>query len=124
MEAENTKNGWEPISRDQALSTKRQPLTAPTRTAWRSAQIAPSWRESRLSSQKQNSTNDFGWKSQIRLFTSRIAVQQAQSQVRPTNSGTARHRICLISKSSDQPRISMFQRKGARSSTPIRTRES
>src|SRR5579859_6878217 len=74
MEAENTKNGWEPISRDQALSTKRQPLTAPTRTAWRSAQIAPSWRESRLSSQKRNSTKDSGWNSRKWSFTSTSAV--------------------------------------------------
>src|SRR5579859_3409534 len=122
MEAENTKNGWEPISRDQALSTKRQPLTAPTRTAWRSAQIAPSWRESRLSSQKRNSTKDSGWNSRKRLFTSRIAVQQAQSQVRPTNSGTARHRICLISKSSDQLHTFTSQRKSERSSIPTHTR--
>src|SRR5579859_1838371 len=60
MEAENTKNGWEPISRDQALSTKRQPLTAPTRTASQNGQIERLWRESRLSLQKHNSTTAVG----------------------------------------------------------------
>src|SRR5579859_7940532 len=98
MEAENMKNGWEPISRDQALSTKRQPLTAPTRTVWRSTQIAPSWRESRLSSQKRNSTKDSGWNSRKRSFTSRIAVQQVQSRRHPTRCGTETNLVSHISE--------------------------
>src|SRR5579859_2589887 len=105
MEAENTKNGWVFISKDQGLFMKRQHPTAPTRTASQNGQIERLWRESRLSLQKHNSTNDFGWKSQIRSSTSKIAAQQPQSALHHTNSGTARHRICLISKSSDQPRI-------------------
>src|SRR5579859_6998715 len=124
MEAENTKNGWVFISKDQGLFTKRRHPTAPTRTASQNGQIERLWNESRLSSQKQNSTNNFGWKSQIQSYISKTAAQQQQSLPHHTNSGTASNPTSLISESSDQQRIFTYQRKNASSSIPTRTRGS
>src|SRR5256714_1962961 len=76
------KNGWRIILRDQASFTKRQPLTAPTKTASQNAQIERLWKESNRLLPSSNSTKGYGWKSRIRWFISKIAVQQRQSQLR------------------------------------------
>src|SRR5579859_5544812 len=124
MVAENTKNGWVFISRGQGLFTKRLHLTVPTRTALQKGQIEQLWRESRLSLRNPSSTKGYGWILWKRSCTSKIAAQQPQSPLHHTNPGTASSPTSRISESSDQWRMSMFQRKGARNSTPTRTRGS
>src|SRR5271169_3709052 len=123
MEEGSTKNGWDFTSRDPALFTRQQLRTVPTRTALQNGQIERLWNESRLSLQKQNSTNDFGWKSQIQSSTSKIAAQQLQSPLPRTNYGMASNQTCLISRSSDQQHMFTFRRKSASNSTPTLTRE-
>src|SRR5271170_3644999 len=98
MEEGNTKNGWEHISRAQALFTKRLHHTVQTRTASQNGQIERLWKGSERLLQKQTSTKGSGWISQIRSSISRIAAQQPQSQLHPTNSGTARNQTSLISE--------------------------
>src|SRR5271169_6523050 len=102
MEEGSTKSGWDFTSRDPALFTRQQLRTVPTRTALQNGQIERLWNESRLSLQKQNSTSDFGWNSQIRSSISKIAAQPVQSQLHHTNSGTVSNQISLISRSSDR----------------------
>src|SRR5579859_742897 len=123
MEAENTKNGWVFTSRTQGLFTRQLHPTVPTRTALQKGQIERLWNESRLSSQKQNSTNDFGWKSQIQSYTSKIAVQQVQSRRHPTRCGTETNLVSHISELSDRQHTFTFQRKSTRNSTSIPTKE-
>src|SRR5271155_878902 len=122
MEEGSTKNGWEHISRDPASFTKRQHPTAQTRTALQNGQIERLWNESRLSLQKRNSTNDFGWKSQIQSSISKIAAQQQQSPLHRTSSGTASNPTSLISRFLVQQHMSTSQRKSASNSTFTRTR--
>src|SRR5436190_4481358 len=122
MVAENMKNGWGLISRAPGLFTKQPHHTAQTRTASQKGQIERLWRASKLLLQKQSSTNDSGWKSQIRSYISRIAAQQVQSQLHPTSSGTGSNPTSHISELSAQQRTFMFQRKSARSSISILTR--
>src|SRR5437762_9403786 len=124
MEVENTKNGWEFTSRDQALFTKPLHHTVPTRTASQKGQIERLWRESRLLLQRQSSTNDSGWKSQIQSSISKIAAQQVQLQLHPTSSGTASNRTCHTSKLSVQQPMFMFQRKNGSNWTPTHTKGS
>src|SRR5271169_2338673 len=123
MEEGSTKNGWDFTSRDPVLFTRQQLRTVPTRTALQNGQIERLWNESRLSSQKENSTNDSGWKLRIQSSISKIAAQQPQSSLPRTNSGTASNQISLISRSSDQQHMFTFRRKSASNSTPTRTRE-
>src|SRR5947207_116423 len=124
MVAENMKNGWELILRALELFTKQPHHTAQTRTGSQKGQIEQSWRESRLLLQKQSSTKGYGWKLWIQLCISRITVQQVQSQLHLTSSGTASNPTSHISELSDRQRTSIFQRKNGRSSIPIHTRES
>src|SRR5579859_1369577 len=98
MEAENTKNGWVFTSRAQGLFTRQLHPTVPTRTASQKGQIERLWRESRLSSQKRNSTKDSGWNSRKRSYTSKIAVQQVQSRRHPTRCGTETNLVSHISE--------------------------
>src|SRR5271169_4262977 len=106
MVAENTKNGWELISRVQASFTKQPHHTAQTRMGSQKGQIERSWRESRLLLQRQSSTKGYGWKLQIRSCISRIAVQQVQSQLHLTSFGTASNPTFRISELSVQQRMS------------------
>src|ERR1700733_7085488 len=122
MEVENTKNGWEPTSRDLALFTKRQHPTVPTRTVSRNERIERSWKGSNQPLRSSISTKGYGWKSRIRWYTSKIAVQQQQSQLRPTSSGTARNRTSLISGSLVQQPMCTFRRRSASNSTLTLTR--
>src|SRR5205814_2073249 len=108
MEAESTRNGWELISRVQASFTKQPPHTAQTRMGSQKGQIEQSWRESRLLLRKQSSTKGYGWKLWIQLCISRITVQQVQSQLHLTSSGTASNPTSHISELSDRQRTSIF----------------
>src|SRR5271167_5078950 len=118
MEEGSTKNGWDFTSRDPVLFTRQQLRTVLIRTALQSGQIERLWNESKLSSQKENSTNDFGWKSQIQSSISKIAAQQLQSPLPRTNSGTASNQTFLISRSLDQQHMFTFRRKSASNWTP------
>src|SRR5437762_512684 len=122
MGAENMKNGWEHISRDQASFTKQPHHTVQTRMGSQKGQIEQSWRESRLLLQKQSSTKGYGWKLWIQLCISRITVQQVQSQLHLMSSGMASNPTSHISELSDRQHMSTFQRKSARSSIFILTR--
>src|SRR5271170_2153568 len=124
MEAENTRNGWELTSRDQALFTKQQHPTAPTRTASQNEQIEQSWKESNRLLQISNSTKGYGWNSWKQSYISKIAAQLQQSPLHLTRPGMASNRTSLTSRSSDQRRMFTFPRKNASNSTPTRTKES
>src|ERR1700733_12207469 len=110
MEEENTKNGWDITSKAQALFTRRQPRTVPTRTALQNGQIEPLWKGSGQSLQRQSSTKGSGWILRIRSFTSKIAAQRQRSLLRPTNSGTEPSQISPISELWVKQGMSMFQR--------------
>src|SRR5947207_618745 len=107
MGAENMKNGWEHISRDQASFMKRPHHTAQTRMVSQKGQIERSWRGSRLSLRRQSSTKGYGWKLRIWSCISRITVQQVQSKPHLTNSGMGPNPTSLTSELSDQRRMSM-----------------